>query len=254
MQPQRQDQAKKTHAAVTGGGSALSRYQDVVIGRSGFGSTLYFEFCTWLTFLPGALGLWLRKLFWPRLFASCGTGVVFGSNVTLRHPHRIRLGNRVVLSEGVVLDARNAQRLDVITVGDDVMLANYVLISCKSGTIDIGDSVGIGAHSIIQSTYDCPVSIGADAIIGPRCYIVGGGSYRTDRTDVPIWQQGIIADGGCVLESNVWLGAAVNVLGGVTMKNGSVAAAGAVVTRDVAQDTICAGVPAKPLRKRTDPD
>lgn len=243
---------KKTHAAVTSGGSALSRYQDVVIGRKGLGATLYFELCTWLTFVPGALGLWLRKVLWRRLFGTCGSGVVFGANVTLRHPHRIHLGDRVVVSEGVILDARNDNSEQVIRLGDDVMLANYTVVSCKSGTIDIGARVGIGAGTIIQSTYDCPVAIGEDTIIGPRCYIVGGGSYRVDRTDVPIRQQGIVADGGCTIENNVWLGAAVNVLGGVTVGSGGVAAAGAVVTRDVPADTICAGVPAKPVRKRTD--
>ena len=252
MQPQSPAQPKKTHAAVTREGSALSRYQDVVVGRTGLGRTLYFEFCAWLTFIPGALGLWLRKVFWRRLFGSCGGGVVFGANVTLRHPHRIHLGDRVVISEGVILDARNENSEEVIKLGDDVMLANYIVISCKSGTVDIGARVGVGAQSIIQSTNDCPVSIGADTIIGPRCYIVGGGSYRTNRTDIPIWQQGIVDDGGCVLEDNVWLGAAVNVLGGVTVKTGGIAAAGAVVTRDIPADTICAGIPAKPVRRRTD--
>ena len=241
----------KTHAAVTSGGTALSRYQKVVIGRKGLGATLYFELCSWMTFVPGALGLWLRKVLWRRLFGACGSGVVFGANVTLRHPHRIHLGDRVVISEGVILDARNDSSEQVIRLDDDVMLANYVVISCKSGTVDIGARAGIGAGTIVQSTNDCPVSIGADAIIGPRCYIVGGGSYRMDRTDVPIREQGIVADGGCTIENNVWLGAAVNVLGGVTIRSGGVAAAGAVVTRDIDEDTVCAGVPAKPVRKRT---
>ena len=245
------DTTKKTHAAVTGGGSALSRYQEVVVGRKGLPALLYFEFCAWLTFIPGALGLWLRKVFWRRLLGTCGAGVVFGANVTLRHPHRIHLGNRVVVSEGAILDARNESFDEVIKLGDDVMLANYTMISCKSGIVAIGARSGLGAHTIVQSTSDCPVSIGEDVIIGPRCYIVGGGSYRTDRTDIPIWQQGIEPDGGCILERNVWLGAAVNVLGGLTVKTGAVVAAGAVVTRDVAENTICGGVPAKTIRLRT---
>ncbi len=245
-------ESRKTHVAVTAGGSALSRYQDVVIGRKGFLSTLYFELCAWLIFIPGALGLWLRKVFWRRLFGSCGSGVVFGSNVTLRHPHRIHLGDRVVVSEGVILDARNENSTGVIHLGNDVMLANNTMISCKSGSVQIGDQVGIGAQTIIQSTYDCPVTIGADVIIGPRCYIVGGGSYHTDRIDIPIRQQGIIDDGGCIIDNNVWLGAAVNVLGGVRVESGAVVATGAVVTRDVPANTISAGVPARTIKQRTE--
>ena len=62
-----------------------------------------------------------------------------------------------------------------------------------------------------------------------------------DRDDVPIREQGIAPDGGCTLESNVWLGAAVNVLGGVTVGSGAVVAAGAVVTRDLEPNSISAG-------------
>ena len=133
-------ESRKTHAAVTSGGSALSRYQDVVIGRKGLLPTLYFELCIWLTFIPGALGVGLRKVFWRRLFGSCGSGVVFGSNVTLRHPHRIHLGDRVVVSEGVILDARNENSTGVINLGNDVMLANNTMISCKS-VVYLGESV-----------------------------------------------------------------------------------------------------------------
>lgn len=244
------EQEKKTHTAVTTGGSALSRYQNVVVGRSGLASTVYFEFCSWLTFAPGAIGLWLRKVFWRRLFGSCGAGVVFGTNVTLRHPHRIHLGRRVVVSEGVILDARNDDSQTVITLGDDAMLANNTMISCKQGTVHIGNHVGLGAQTIIQSTHGCPVSIGDDTIVGPRCYIVGGGSYHIGRDDVPIREQGIIADGGCALESNVWLGAAVNVLGGVTVRSGAVVAAGAVVTRDLEPNSVNAGVPARKIKTR----
>jgi len=244
------DPGKKTHAAVTSGGSALSRYQNVVIGRGGLLSTVYFELCAWLSIIPGALGLWLRKIFWRRLFGSCGSGVVFGANVTLRHPHRIHLGDRVVVSEGVILDARNDGSGDVIRLGDDVMLANNTMISCKQGTVRIGHHVGLGAQTIVQSTSDCPVVIGDDVIVGPRCYIVGGGSYHIDRPDVPIRAQGIVPDGGCVIENDVWLGAAVSVLGGVTVKTGSVVAAGAVVNRDIEANSINGGVPARKLKSR----
>lgn len=244
------DPTKKTHAAVTSGGSALGRYQNVVVGKGGFGATAYFELCSWMAFVPGALGLWLRKTFWRRLFGSCGAGVVFGANVTLRHPHRIHLGDRVVVSEGVILDARNDACDDVIRLGDDVMLANYTMVSCKQGTVRLGNHVGLGAQTIVQSTNDCPVDIGDDVIVGPRCYIVGGGTYHIDRPDVPIREQGIVPDGGCKIRNNVWMGAAVNVLGGVTINSGAVVAAGAVVTHDLEADSVSAGVPARKLKMR----
>ena len=51
------------------------------------------------------------------------------------------------------------------------------------------------------------------------------------------------------IEKNVWLGANVTVLPGVTIGEGSVIAAGAVVTKDVPANMIAAGVPAKVIRK-----
>lgn len=241
---------KKTHAAVTEGGSAVTRYQDVVVGDRSLRATVYYEWCMWLAWIPGALGLFLRKTFWPRLFGSCGKGVVFAANIILRHPHRIHIGDRVVISEGCILDARNDRVDEVIVLGDNVILSNNVMISCKNGTVKIGARTGINVQTIIQSTNHCPVSIGADVIIGPRCYIVGGGNYNIDRLDIPIWRQEIKNDGGIALEDDVWLGANITVLGGVTMGTGSVAAAGAVVIKSIPTRAICAGVPSKIIKMR----
>ena len=51
------------------------------------------------------------------------------------------------------------------------------------------------------------------------------------------------------IEKNVWIGANVTVLPGVTIGKGSIIAAGAVVTKDVPANMIAAGVPAKVIRK-----
>lgn len=241
---------KKTHDAVTAGGSAMSRYQDVVVGNRSLKTFVYYEFCMFLSPMPGAIGLFLRKIFWPRLFGSCGKGAAFATGIVLRHPHRIHIGSRVVISEGCIMDARNENDVHAIVIGDDVILSNSVMVSCKNGTIKIGENTGINAQTIVQSTNKCPVSIGSDVIIGPRCYIVGGGNYSTDRLDIPIRLQGIKNDGGVTMHDNVWLGSGVTVLGGVSMGTGSIAAAGAVITKDIPTNSVVAGVPAKIVKYR----
>lgn len=53
-----------------------------------------------------------------------------------------------------------------------------------------------------------------------------------------------------VVGDRVWLGLGATVLGGVTIGEGAVVAAGAVVTKDVPPYTVVGGVPARPLRER----
>jgi acetyltransferase-like isoleucine patch superfamily enzyme len=243
---------RKTQQSVTKGGSVLSRYQNVIIGNRSVFYGLYYEICIWMAHIPGALGLALRKIFYPRLFGACGKGVAFGEGIILRHPKRIFLGDRVVLSERCTLDARTYNSDEVIVIGDDVILSNDAVLSCKEGTIRIGSRTGIGAQTMIHSRVGCPVELGEDVLIGPRCFITGGGSYRIDRIDIPINQQEKVVDGGVTLENDVWLGANVTALGGVTLGTGCVAAAGAVITKSMPPRAICMGVPAKVTKMRED--
>lgn len=241
---------KKTIEAVTGDSPALRRYQDVVVGRRSLGALLYYEFCMLMAPIPGALGLVLRRLFWPRLFQSCGRGVLFGAFMVVRQPHRITIGDRVVFSDRCALDARNEASDRAIALGDDVICSDGAMISCRGANITVGSNVGIGPQTILLATDECDISIGDDVAIGPRCFIIGGGNYNYDRLDIPIWKQGSKRDSGVTLKDDIWLGANVSVLSGVTVESGTVAATGAVVTKSMPRNGIIAGVPAKVVKVR----
>ena len=78
----------------------LSRYRALTAGEAGWGYLLRFELCMLLfRNVPGALGLILRKIFFPGLFGACGRGVLFGTGLTLRNPRAIRLGDKVVIDD-----------------------------------------------------------------------------------------------------------------------------------------------------------
>jgi acetyltransferase-like isoleucine patch superfamily enzyme len=196
-----------THQTITRGGSSWRRYQRIMIGSHSLAPSLFYEFCIMLAPVSGALGLVLRKLFWPRLFGACGPRVQFGSGIVLRHPRRIHLGERVVISEGCVLDGRNEGSEEAIVLGDDVMGAPYAVLEGKAAKIRIGARCGIGAQAIILAADGNDVTIGADVAIGPRCNIVGGGIYNEERLDVPMWQQGVKTERPVCLEDDIWLGA-----------------------------------------------
>lgn len=245
------DVLERTHAAVTGDRSALMRYRSVMVGRPGFLHLLYFEWCVWLSVVPGALGLLLRKVFWPRLFGSCGKKVYFGTNVTLMHPHRIHIGDRSIIGNGCILDARNIEAERVIVLEEDVVLSHGVMISCKDGLVSVGRSVGIGSYTVIHSTTGSPVRIGQNAIVASHCYIVGGGDYNVERLDIPIVQQGLCATGETRVEEGVWLGARVTIVGGASVGRHSIVGAGSVVVKPLPEMAVCVGTPARVARLRT---
>lgn len=219
---------KKTHQSVTGEGSLFKNYQDTIVGTRSIIFLFYFELCLLLGKIPGAVGLILRKFLWPYLFCSCGKGVVFGSDIILRHPRRIHLGNRVVISEGCILDARNSGSKKVILIADDVMIANYTTIQCKGGYFTIGPRSHIGIQTVIQSADNCSVDVGANVRIGTQCYIIAGKRFNTDPSGISFLVQEDSLDNRVILEDNVDIGPKVVIFGGAKLEKGSFAAPGAI--------------------------
>ena len=85
--------------------SKVERYADLVVGERGWGVLLRYELVMLLaSWVPGALGLVLRGWFYPWLLGACGRNVTFGTNVVLRHPRKIRIGDDVAIDDGCVLD------------------------------------------------------------------------------------------------------------------------------------------------------
>ena len=100
--------------------------------------------------VPGALGLVLRKMLYPRLLGACGRNVVFGQNVVLRHPHKIRIGDNVVIDDNCLLDAKG-DRNGGIAIGDGVFVGRNSILSCKDGDITLDDGANIGFNCEIFS-------------------------------------------------------------------------------------------------------
>ena len=85
--------------------SSLRKYQGFFVGSDGISALLAFEFLTFcLGSLPGALGFMLRKWCYPLLFRKLGTGVLWGRSISLRHPGKIVIGERVAIDDGCLLD------------------------------------------------------------------------------------------------------------------------------------------------------
>jgi len=229
--------------------SALRKYQNIVVGSNSLSFTIRFELITTLfAGVPGALGFWLRKRFFRSLFGSVGRGVVFGRNITLRHPRKISLGDGVVISDGCVLDAAGDHNHGII-IGRDVILGQNAMLRCKNGDISIGDKTGIGANSAFYAVDGNKIVVGSNALISPFVY-VGGGQYHHDRTDIPIVEQGPDSRGGNVVGDNAWLGARVTAIDGAHIGRDTIVSAGSVVMTPLPDFAIASGVPARVIRFR----
>jgi len=226
--------------------SRRERYADLVVGRDGWGPLLAYEFVILVaSWVPGALGLFLRSKLYPLILGRVGRNVAFGANVVLRHPHKIQIGSNVVIDDNCCLDAKGSTNRG-ITIGDGVFLGRNTILSCKNGNIDLGEEANIGFNVEIFSAAD--VRVGARTLIAAYTYLVGG-DHLYDRTDVPVLQQGRTAR-GIDVGDNVWLGAHVVVTDGARIGRDAVIGAGAVVIGEVPEFNIAAGVPARIVRDR----
>ncbi|HET6454757.1 MAG TPA: DapH/DapD/GlmU-related protein [Armatimonadota bacterium] len=234
------------------GKSPLAKYADIAVGRKGLGALIGYDLACWLASpMPGALGYFIRGKVLPRLLSRAGKGLVIGRNVCIRHPGRIHIGKGVVIDDNVVLDAKGDSD-EGITIGDAVILGRNTIVSCKGGSIEIGDNTNISANCMLIS--ETRLSIGSNVLIAGMCYIIAGGNHSIERTDIPIIAQPMIQKGGVTVEDNCWLGANVTVLDGVTIGRDSVVGAGSLVNMDIPEFAIAVGAPARVVRNRNGQD
>jgi len=226
-------------------GSAFRRYQDSVVGERGLLRLLLHEAVITLTsWIPGALGLVLRRASYPLLLGAVGRNVTFGQGVVLRHPSKIRLSDDVVVDDLVMLDAKGSTNQG-ITIGSGVFLGRGTILSCKNGDIVLGDHVNVGFHSEIFS--GSSVAVGSYGLLAAYTYLAGGG-HEFARA-VPVIEQARTSR-GIVLGENVWLGTGAKVLDGVRIGKDVVVGAGAVVAEDLPEGVVAVGVPARVVRSR----
>jgi acetyltransferase-like isoleucine patch superfamily enzyme len=109
----------------------------------------------------------------------------------------------------------------------------------------MGDFVSINRYSIINAAGG--ITIGDHVITGPRVTLYSQNHRFSDPVQ-PIPEQGYVRK-PVRIGNNVWLAANVVVLPGVTIGDDVVAAAGAIITKDVESGSLVAGNPARVIRR-----
>ena len=228
------------------GTSARQKYAALIIGRDGLGALLKYELIVTLCqACPGALGLALRKRFYPALLGSCGRNVVFGQNVSLRHPHKIHIADDVVIDDHCLLDAKGTTN-EGISIGKGVWIGRNTILSCKNGNIELADGANIGFNCEIFSA--SRVRIGANVLVAAYSYVIGGDHQHSDPSR-PVLEQSRVSR-GVTIGDGAWIGAGAKILDGVSIGDAAIVGAAAVVRDDVPARAVAVGIPARVVAER----
>ena len=161
-----------------------------------------------------------------RLLKACGQEVFISANVEIRRPHLVSVGSHVAIDSGFYCTV-------AAEIGDYVHIGPYVtVVGGADGLLRMGhfSTIAAGARIICASDEHL-----GEGLVGP----VIPARYRDKVTTAPV-----------VLEDFASLATNVVIMPGVTLAQGSVVGAGAIVTQGTKPWTIYLGVPARAIRVR----
>lgn len=151
--------------------------------------------------------------------------------------------------------------------GENVVIEEGVRIFHPENII-IGDNVYIGHNTILKGYYKSLMIIGSNSWIGQGCFLHSAGGLRigdgvgigpmvkiTTSTHKELGRDNSILFSELdfkevIIEENCNIGIGAIILPGIVIGKGAKVGAGAVVTKNVNEYTVVAGVPAKVIRKR----
>jgi galactoside O-acetyltransferase len=238
------DQVERPYATATMRGGTANNMRRYIMRVTGGGSWRRWAWqgtvLTLLGGLPTVYGSVIRGRAYRSVLGSLGSGCFVEKGVRWQVPRQVFLGQRVMIGEHCFIDAHSL-----------------------SGRIELKDDVWLSRDCYLVAGHDAEIVVEANAYIGHRCLFYGHGgiqlgqdallandvqlicgNHTFTRRDIPIRAQPT-QERPIVIGDDVWLGASAIVLGGVTVGQGSVVGAGAVVTRDLPPYSIARGVPAQ---------
>jgi serine acetyltransferase len=173
------------------------------------------------------------------------------AHTLIARPRFAAWGTRSRLGLGAVLDSPN-----LVMVGANVDIGRHAWLNAVDDlgdgmpTLRIGTGTHIGRFAHINAWRQ--VHIGENVLIADRVFISDCSHDFSDQA-VPIWHQKDVFVGPVVLHDGCWIGIGAVIMPGVTIGRNAVVGANAVVTRDVPDFAVAAGVPAKLLRTGASP-
>jgi acetyltransferase-like isoleucine patch superfamily enzyme len=183
-------------------------------------------------------------------FFKHSSGRLFvGKRVKLISKSKMIFEGTATINDDSVIDARVKTSLSFgqnFTLGSNSTIEGFGVLTDLGESLSVGNNVGISGNAFISIRGK--VEIGDDVIIGPY-FTLHSENHNFKRIDTPIRLQGETRK-GVKIGNDVWIGARVTILDGVSVGDGAVIAAGAVITKDVQPYSVYGGVPAKKIKER----
>jgi acetyltransferase-like isoleucine patch superfamily enzyme len=136
----------------------------------------------------------------------------------------------------------------LLTIGKGSEIGDYVVIQ-SLGKITIGENTQINYFTTIYGGSE--IHIGNNVMIAPHVMIASD-NHDYVQTEKPMRFAGAVSAGPTRIEDNVWICSNCTITDGVTIGRDAVVGANSVVTSDVGEYDIVAGVPARVIRNRKD--
>ena len=161
-------------------------------------------------------------------FKHFGTHTLLAPGVKIMTPQNISIGNNSSIMshciiETYVVSGNNPQ----LKIGDRVSLGEYSHITCAN-KVTIGNGVLTGRFVLITDN--------------------SHGNNTKEVADIAPLAREIHSNGPVCIGENVWIGDKATILPNVTIGKGCIIAANAVVTKDIPEYSVAAGVPAKVIK------
>ena len=141
-------------------------------------------------------------------------------------------------------------RYRYVTARGAVRIPLSVSIWSPGRSVELGDRVQFGPRCMIS----CDIKIGNSVLIAPDVAFIGRSDHGHRLVGVTMWDGERGEREQIEIGSDVWIGQKAIILGGVVVGSGSIVAAGSVVSREVPQCAIVAGVPARVISYRFAPE
>lgn len=137
-----------------------------------------------------------------------------------------------------------------ISLGDNVIIrpSSCIYANGKMSVVKFGNGIEIGNHSTISSVNE--VVIEDNVLTGPHVFI-SDHNHEYRNPIIPICKQGVMVQDGSkvVIGEDSWLGTNVVVVGNVRIGKHCVIGANSVVTKDIPDYSVAAGIPCKVIKR-----